>query len=116
MTRFAIAAVLAAALHSTAGAQPAPSAPPPPAPVAEPLPAAPVATVPVGPALTYYKSGGFIIGADGFYPYDTGNWLLGGTEGLTRQRGTFRMEVTDEPLVGAPAPGHFHGKHRLFRR
>jgi hypothetical protein len=32
-----------------------------------------------------------VVGAYGFYPYDTGDWLLGGTEGLTRQSGSFTM-------------------------
>jgi hypothetical protein len=118
MTRLALAAALVAALGPTAGAQQLPTVPPP-APVAAPpgvaVPA-PVAAVPdvpgvpvplppavfrpnvyvppgaqPGPAIPFHKSTGVVVGAYGYYPYDTGNWLLGGTDGQTRQSGSFTM-------------------------
>lgn len=113
MTRLALAAVLVAALGSAAGAQPIPAVNPPgpPAPAVPAPPAvveAPAVPVPPppavyrpnvyvppaarpGPAIPYHKSGGVVVGAYGFYPYDTGDWLLGGNEGVTRQSGSFTM-------------------------
>jgi hypothetical protein len=131
MTRFAIAAVLVAALGSTAAAQPTPPAPtqPPPAPPPVPEmvpPVVPVLPVPPppavyrpnvyvppgaapGPAIPFHKSTGVVVGAYGFYPYDTGEWLLGGTEGQTRQSGSFTM--VHPGVFPAPAP-----KRHLWHR
>lgn len=149
MKRFASAAVLAAALGHTAGAQPVPNPPitPAPAPAAgnvgqppvyppstPPVPPAPIAVQPTvenppvgapapnvfvppgtppGPAIPFVKSGGVVVGVYGYYPYDTGNWLLGGTDGLTRQSGAFTM-VYPESGGGVVGPvsrgGLFHGK------
>lgn len=107
MTRTLVAAVLVAALAPAAGAQPAPVSPPPvvpemvvPLPPELPVPPPPAVYKPnvyvppgarPGPAIPYHKSGSVVVGAYGFYPYDTGDWLLGGTEGLTRQSGSFTM-------------------------
>ena len=110
MRRFAIAAVLVAALGSAAGGQPVPTAPAQPQPVpAMPVPLPPVLPDPPpppavyhpnvfvppgaipGPAIPFHKSGGVVVGAYGVYPYDTGDWLLGGAAGLTRQSGSFTM-------------------------
>jgi hypothetical protein len=103
-----------------------PSTPPPPPPpvgvrptVEAPPVGAPAPNVfvppgtPPGPAIPFVKSGGLVVGVYGYYPYDTGDWLLGGTDGLTRQRGAFTM-VAPEPAgaVGAVGPvsrgGLFH--------
>src|SRR5262249_22856685 len=115
MTRFTSAAMTAAlilTLTSTrvhgAGAQPPPIPPPAPPPAPQTPPPVPQLQLPVpappavyhpdvfvppgtppGPALPFHKSGGVVVGAYGFYPYDTGEWLLGGTAGLTRQSGSF---------------------------
>ncbi len=116
MTRFALAAVLVAALGPVATAQPMPPAQPqpPPAPVPEmvpPVPPPPAVYRPnvyvppnarPGPAIPYHKSGGVVVGAYGFYPYDTGDWLLGGADGISRQSGSFTMV----------APGVFPAPHR----
>ena len=123
MRRFAIAAVLVAALGSAAGGQPVPTAPPKPQPVPEmPVPLPPVLPDPPpppavyhpnvyvppgatpGPAIPFHKSGGVVVGAYGLYPYDTGAWLLGGTDGLTRQSGSFTMVYPD--VFPAPARRH----------
>lgn len=116
MTRLALAAALVATLGPAAGAQPIPTVNPPaaaapavPAPPAAPVvldsPGVPVPPPPAmyrpnvyvppgarpGPAIPLHKSGGVVVGAYGFYPYDTGDWLLGGNEGVTRQSGSFTM-------------------------
>jgi hypothetical protein len=124
MRRFAIAAVLVAVFGSTAGAQPIPTVqpkpeptpvlemvppvPPPPPAVYQPNVFVPPGTRP-GPAVPFHKSGGVVVGAYGFYPYDTGDWLLGGTEGLTRQSGSFTM-------VGPSVFPATRRKHALFNR
>jgi hypothetical protein len=76
---------------------------------------------PPGPAIPFNKTGGVVVGAYGFYPFDTGNWLLGGTDGLTRQSGSFTMvfpSISSDPAPAAlPAsrPPLFC-KHGLIRR
>jgi hypothetical protein len=129
MKRYAIAGVLLAAFGATAEAQ----LPPPPGPAPQPqvLPPGPPPlnvvlpppTIPPGPAIPFIKSGNVVIGADGYYPYDTGMYLLAGT-GVDRYGGYFTMMFPggNVPAAGAAvvpyAPagrGHFHGKHRLFR-
>ncbi|MBP3955915.1 hypothetical protein J8F10_11525 [Gemmata sp. G18] len=139
MKRFVIAAGLVAALGLSAGAQPPPqqpsTPPPPPPPVAvhptlvAPAIGSPAPNVfvppgtPPGPAIPFYKSGGLVVGVYGLYPYDTGHWLLGGTDGVTRQSGAFTMVYPE--TTGAVAPVGpvsrtpiFHGKSRtgLFCR
>lgn len=134
MKRFVIAAVLVAALGLSAGAQPPPNpadlrpgvtAPPmppltPPAAVQPNVAAPPVGApapnvfvppgTPPGPALPFYKSGGVVVGVYGYYPYDTGAWLLGGTEGTTRQSGAFTMVYpeTGGAVVGGARGSLFH--------
>lgn len=127
MTRFAIPAVLAAALGPAAVAQPpAPAQPAPPAPPPEVVPVVPAPVPPPpavyrpnvyvppgaapGPAIPFHKSTGVVVGAYGYYPYDTGDWLLGGTEGLTRQSGSFTM--VHPGVFPAPAPK----RHGWLRR
>ena len=139
MKRFAIAAGLVAALGLSAGAQPpidpntlrpgvtAPPLPPLAPPVAvqptgvAPPVGAPAANVfvppgtPPGPAIPFYKSGGVVVGVYGYYPYDTGAWLLGGTDGTTRQSGAFTMvypETTGAVAGPASRGSIFHGKVR----
>lgn len=149
MKRFASAAVLAAALAHSAGAQPVPNQPTTPAPApgnigqppayppsTPPVPPPPVAVQPTvenppvgapapnvfvppgtppGPAIPFVKSGGLVVGVYGYYPYDTGNWLLGGTDGLTRQSGAFTMVYPESSgvVVGPVSRGGlFHGKAR----
>ena len=100
MTRFAIAAVLAAALSPAAGAQPAPVTVSPPVAV---LPTVPAEFA--GPAIPFHKSGGVIVGTRGLYPFDTGDWLLGGTEGVNRYAGSFTMVGPGNPVFGElPTP------------
>ncbi len=136
MKRFVIAAVLVAALGLSAGAQqpdpppntstgvtapPLPPLAPPvavqPSVVAPPLGAsAPNVFVPPGtppgPAIPFYKSGGVVVGVYGYYPYDTGAWLLGGTDGTTRQSGAFTMVFPETAgvVVGGSRGSYFHGR------
>src|SRR5437763_1247902 len=109
MNRYAIAAALAALLGPTADAQMPPPGgtppggmPAPAAPAASPLPGTLIVD-PVqiaNPRLGFYKSGGVLVGSNGYYPYDTGAILLGGTEGLVRFTGYFAMVFPPPP--GAP--------------
>ncbi|MBY0456434.1 MAG: hypothetical protein K2V38_03795 [Gemmataceae bacterium] len=142
MKRLFLAVAVSAAGGSVALAQPAPMQPTQPTPpqivlpqqpptvlpvrppegplTTPPLPGPPVGFQPTtdapatGPGLPIYKSGGLVVGLYGQYPYDTGNWLLGGTDGTTRQSGAFMM--TFPPSAGvvgsAPRGGLFHGRHR----
>jgi hypothetical protein len=117
MTRFFLATVLVAALGPVAAAQqPPPVVPQQPVrvpdapalpPVAVQLPQSPP---PFGPPITYHKSGGILVGPYGIYPYDTGWWLLGDTQGQTRQSGSFTMVYPDVPYAPPPA------KHQWLKR
>ena len=95
-----------------------PSLNPPAHPTPPPTPGPPVTT----PGAGFYKSGGVFIGAGGIYPYDSGNWLLGGTDGFARSVGTFTMVPgTNAGLgagdYGAAAPAAACGPRcRLFHR
>ena len=106
-----------------------PSTPPPPAapiavhptlenaPVGAPAPNVFVPPgTPPGPAIPFVKSGGLVVGVYGYYPYDTGHWLLGGTDGLTRQSGAFTMVYPESTgvVVGPVSRGGAHGKARGF--
>jgi hypothetical protein len=147
MKRFVFAALAAAALGAPAPAQPVPVRPlpapglglgigPPPVPLyavapptavpvpnPPPVPPAPTYVGPPGPAVVFQKSGGTLVGLYGYYPYDTGNYLLG--DGVvSRQAGFFTMVYpggnfppaasagNDSPPTYAPS----HFKHRLFHR
>lgn len=121
MTRFFLATALVAALGPVAAAQQAaPVAPQPPTPASVPAaPALPPVAVqlpqsppPFGPPITYQKSGGILVGPYGIYPYDTGWWLLGDTQGTTRQSGSFTMVYPDVPYA-PPAPS---AKHQWLKR
>ena len=68
-----------------------------------------------GPAIPFFKSGGIVVGAYGYYPYDSGNWLLGGTQGLTRQTGSFTMIYPSIFPPPPPAPAPFWSGHKLFK-
>jgi hypothetical protein len=68
-----------------------------------------------GPHLPIYKSGGQILGRDGIYPYDSGEYLLSGTDGLARFSGGFTMELPGAPGV-ATGKHRFHSRPGLFRR
>lgn len=118
MRRFVIAAVLAAALGPPAAAQPVPQMVPPVPPPPPPAAYQPNVNVPLGappgPAIPFHKSTGVVVGAYGLYPYDTGDWLLGGTDGLTRQSGSFTMVYPG--VTGGAARRYTHLKHPLFRR
>lgn len=132
MKRLLIATAMVAALAATATAQQPATAPPTPMPPATAAPligaptspaapaiGAPVYPAPARPALTYTRSGGYVIGADGLYPYHTGEWLLGGTQGLTSYGGHFTMEFPATPDYGyAPRGSHFGNRTRpgIFRR
>ena len=133
MTRLVIAAALVAALGPPVEAQPTPTVPsvPPAQPKPQPVPEMRTPLPPVlpeppppavyqpnvyvppgatpGPAIPFHKSGGVVVGAYGLYPYDTGDWLLGGTEGLTRQSGSFTMVYPG----AAPAPAA--GRHPFLK-
>ena len=72
-----------------------------------------------GPAIPFHKSGGVVVGTQGLYPFDTGNVLLGGTEGFHRYAGSFTMVGPGHPMFdeAPPAPagrGHFLGRHGRF--
>ena len=126
MTRFATAAVLMAFTAARGEAQTVPVAPPAPgvtpAPIVIPITSA-------KPPSGYYKSGGILVGADGYYPFDTGQYLLGGFDGLARYSGTYVMVppgaanlplqtavpsvVESVPVYAPPASGH---RGRFFHR
>ena len=110
------------------GALPASTIPPGTVPPGTPLPPPPPPAVyqpdvyvrpgtPPGPAIPYHKSTGLVIGAYGFYPYDTGDWLLGGTQGVTRSRGSFTMVYPGAASTASPPCSDTSGcKRGLFRR
>jgi hypothetical protein len=119
MTRFLFAAVLVAALGSSAvAADPVPQMPEPVQPVLPPPP--PPALyhpdvyvppgAPPGPAIPFHKSGGIVVGAYGFYPYDTGHWLLAEGYGTTRQSGAFTMVYPGVFPASAAPRTHWFGK------
>jgi hypothetical protein len=125
MTRFILAAALVAVIASRSDAQPTPIAPPTPAATPAPI----VIPVPVvKPPEGYYKSGNVLVGADGYYPFDTGRYLLGGFDGLARYHGTYYMVspgaataqqtpaqsvVEPSPSYASPVNGH---RGRFFHR
>ena len=85
-----------------------PSLNPPPLPGPTPTPGPPITT----PGAGFYRSGGVHIGA-GVYPYDSGNYLLAGTQGFARSTGTFEMVPPAGGMYGPAGPrcSLFHG-HR----
>jgi len=127
MTRYSIPALLLLSFTMPVGAQPYPASPGPmpvgPAPV---LGGAPV-TIQVlagKPPVGFFKSGSVLVGENGYYPFDTGAYALGGYDGLTRQYGSFVMvpvssasqfsnsvpTISESPVISPPAHG------RLFHR
>lgn len=128
MKRYAIALVLTGVLSSLASAQVPPAAfGPPPAtphqallPGPTPTPGPPIATTGRD---GFYKSGGVLVGGNGYFPYDTGAYLLGGTDGLARSMGFYTMvpaAPSNDPSaspVGAGCPfGSCAPRTRYFRR
>ncbi len=118
MKRFLLAAVMVAAFGSSAFAQPGWPRPAP-IPNPDPVPPPPTYSGPPGPAIPIHKSGNVVVGMQGYYPYDTGLYLLAET-GLSRQSGWFTMVVPGAdlapPVMGAIPAGRGHfGKHGLFR-
>ena len=109
MKPFAVAALLTALLGSSASAQfPAVVGSPPPV-VAGPS-FGPFSGQPFGAPVYsqygyitngYYKSGGVFVGGTGTLPFDSGYYLLGGTEGFARVAGSYRMV----PQPGLPGNG-----------
>ena len=113
MKRYAIAAMLLAVFGASVSAQPGPSPPLPPPGLNTPLPPILVLppgpppsnvryappTIPAGPAIPFYKSGNVLVGADGYYPYDTGLYLLADTQ-VARYGGYFTMAY--------PPPSSYH--------
>jgi hypothetical protein len=94
-----------------------------PVPNPPPVPPAPTYVGPPGPAIPFQKSGGTLVGLYGYYPYDTGNYLLG--DGVvSRQAGFFTMvypggnfpppAASASDALPAYAPSHF--KHKFFHR
>jgi hypothetical protein len=53
----------------------------------------------------YYKSGGVFVGGNGSFPFDSGNILLGGTDGLARVSGSYQLVV----MPGAAGNGFYPG-------
>lgn len=123
MTRYVVAFVLLAFAAHAANAQPVLPVIPPSTP--KPAPTV-IEITGAKPAIGYYKSGGVIVGADGYYPFDTGAYLLGGYEGLARSTGTYVMvpqgsssaPVYSAPPIGVPVySGTTSSKHgRFFHR
>jgi hypothetical protein len=51
-------------------------------------------SIPAGaPLVGYYKEGGVLVGADGRYPFDSGEWTLAGFAGNTRSYGSFMITL-----------------------
>lgn len=108
MKRYLMAAIVLTAFGTHAAAQTPqpPIAPPPggmlpaPKPVLAPPSFAPL-TLPAAGPNGFVVSGGRVIGADGNYPFDSGMYLLGGTD-IARVTGTFRMVSPGTP-GGPPA-------------
>jgi hypothetical protein len=94
--------------------------PPPPSAVQPPYPLYPpkqppaVIAVPAGhPMAGFYKTGNLLVGADGNFPFDTGEWVLGGFDGLTRSTGTFSITLprpVDVNPINTPVPYRQHKK------
>lgn len=133
MLRCAVSSVLLIWLAPLAEAQYGPVQPSPPVPIRPPV--APPSPGPIVIPITsakppsgYYRSGGVLVGADSYFPFDTGAYLLGGYDGLTRYYGSFIMvppgqlnaPTASGPIVENPEPGPMypaarsHG--RLFHR
>jgi hypothetical protein len=118
MNRYALAAIFLGMIGSSAvaqtpisGATP-PWSPPspqsPPQPIYPPPPSPGVIRVPSGqPMVGYYKMDALLVGADGFYPYDTGEYNLAGLQGNARSFGTFVITLpspADADPHNTPAP------------
>ncbi|MCE9567244.1 MAG: hypothetical protein K8U57_35020 [Planctomycetes bacterium] len=123
MKQYAIALVLAAVLGVPAFAQP-PLAfgPPPPTPHQAVLPGptpSPGPPVPNTGVYGFYKSGGVLVGSNGYFPYDTGVYLLGGTDGLARSMGYYTMmprAPSGSPTAPPAVSGSCGSCSRFFRR
>lgn len=129
MKRSAIAFVLVGILGMPAAAQPPLTFGPPPAAFGPPPNIAPHQLVLPGPTPTpgtpvrntgvsgYYKSGGVLVGSNGLFPYDSGAYLLGGTDGLARSSGFYMIVPATGEGFDAPAGNAGCGRTpRCFRR
>lgn len=135
MKRFVLAAVTVAAFGPSAFAQqpapvpvPAPApgqyvpghyaTPPPtlvPVPHPDPVPPIPTYSGTPGPAIPYAKSGGRVVGLGGYYPYDTGLYLLA-DGAVSRQAGYFTMVLPGGNAQGGdvnPTPAAPAGRKGL---
>jgi len=122
MKQYAIALVLTALLSVPAIAQPPIAFGPPPAiphqtvlPGPTPSPGPPVPNTGV---YGFYKSGGVLVGSNGYFPYDTGAYLMGGTDGLARSMGYYTMQpmAPSGPPMAAPAATGSCGSCSRFHR
>jgi hypothetical protein len=130
MKRYAIALVLSAVFGLPAFAQAPATRVASPLAVGPPPDIAPHQTVVPGPTPTpgtpvlntgefgYYKSGGVLVGGNGYFPYDSGMYLLPGTDGLARSKGFYMMVPAtgvgpDAPPGMSPSCGR---APRCFRR
>jgi hypothetical protein len=128
MKRYAISLVLTAILGLPAfGQPPLAFGPPPPTPHQAVLPGPIPTPPPTAPIASsgyegFYKSGSVIVGRNGYFPYDTGVYLLGGTDGLARSIGFYTMMPTASmgpPPMAAAGPtvsGSCGSRCRLFHR
>jgi hypothetical protein len=111
-----LAAFVVVVIAGSVIAQPPPAFGPPPAMPSQPVLQGPPPT-PGGPVTAFgsgfYRSGGIFIGANGYLPYDTGTYLLAGTDGLARSTGVFMMS---QPAGTEAAPYEGKNRCRIFRR
>lgn len=125
MSRYAMTVVIVGLVVSVSNAQVSPPiGVPTPMPGGTTAPKTPSPNVigvsAVPPPQGFYKSGGVLVGADGYFPFDTGDYLLGGTQGLTRSTGFFYMIPTGSasgasysgPAISSFPTGHFRFFHR----
>jgi hypothetical protein len=128
MKQYTFAIVLTASFAAVANAQPPTLTPgPTPPPGSALLPGQWTKDIVIGvtgskPPSGYYKTGGELVGADGYYPFDTGWYLLGGYEGLARKSGTFYVIPSATAYAAEPAAPVYGPvvypayKHGLFHR
>ncbi len=107
MKSFVIATALTVILGACAAAQSPPTGIPATSPPVVGLPvysAAPVYS-PYGYITNgYFKSGGVFVGGTGSLPFDSGYYLLGGTDGLARVAGSYRLVVQPGATGSVPCP------------
>jgi hypothetical protein len=97
--------------------QPSPIGPPLPVPPAIAVPVAPkspaILQVPAGkPVYGFYITHGELVGADGYYPFDTGEYNLAAFAGNTRFFGSFAITL---PTPADADPAYVSVPYRSFR-